>query len=140
MSTSSSSGKSAPGSQSEDDSQTAFSREDYRDTHHEIRAAKISVERTGHGVTMTISAGKLRLRLFIEAQWSDLIREISAGEGELDHLVPFRMAPFEVEETEVVSSRTIDARTIPGLSNDNPLQGTPLWNASFPPEDQEPPS
>lgn len=87
---------------------------------------------------MTITAGKLRLRLYIEAQWNDLIRKISAGEGELDQLVPFRMAPFEVgENAELVSPSTIEAQPIPGLSDDNPLQGTPLWNASFPPEDSE---
>lgn len=136
MPTTSPSGKSDSGSQSEDDP-PAPSKGDNLAAHHEIRAAKMSVERTGHGVTMTISAGKLRLRFYIEAQWSDLIQKISAGEGELDQLVPFRMAPFDVGETEVLSSRTIDAQTIPGLSSDNALQGTPLWNASFPPEDQD---
>jgi hypothetical protein len=105
--------------------------------HREIRAAKISVQRTGHGVTMTIAAGKLRLRFYIDAQWNDLIRKTAVGTGDLNHLVPFRMAPFRIEENEdFVSARTIDAAAIPGLSQDNPLYGMPLWNASFPPEDQ----
>lgn len=104
----------------------------------EIRAAKLSIDQTGHGVTMTITAGKLRLRLYIESQWNDLVQQIAAGEGELGQLVPFRMAPFEIgEDAELVSVQTINAEPIPGLSADNPLVGTPLWNASFPSEDQE---
>lgn len=113
---------------------------DPRVLHREIRAAKVSVDRTGHGVTMTVTAGKLRLRFYIEAQWSELIRKISAGEGELGQFVPFRMAPFTIDEgAEIVSMRTIDAQTIPGLSRDNPLFGTPLWDASFPKEDRDDP-
>lgn len=115
------------------------SSEDESDSiHREIRAAKVSIDRTGHGVTMTVTAGKLRLRFYIEDQWNELIRNISAGEGELGQLVPFRMAPFTVDEgAEIVSTRTIDAQTIPGLSSDNPLYGTPLWDASFPEEDRD---
>lgn len=123
---------------SDDRSPSSHPQEDPQESHRGIRAAKVSVDRTGHGVTMTITAGKLRLRLYIEAQWNDLIRKISAGEGELDQLVPFRMAPFEVgEEAELVSASTIDAQPIPGLSDADALQGTPLWNASFPPEEPE---
>lgn len=104
----------------------------------EIRAATVSVDRSAHGVTMTITAGKLRLRLYIDAQWSELIRKVAVGEGELGELVPFRMAAFELEEGEsVVSAESIGARPIPGLSEDNPLQGTPLWDARFSPEDPQ---
>lgn len=106
-----------------------------RSSARDIRAAKISIDQAEHGVTMTIRAGKLRFRLYIEAQWSDLIQKISAGEGELDQLVPFRMVPIEIPDAEVVSARTIEAQTIPGLSEENPLQDTPLWNASFSSED-----
>lgn len=98
-----------------------------QNAHREVHAAKISIDRAGHGVTMTITAGKLRLRLYIEAQWSDLIQKTSSGEGELNQLVPFRMAPFEIEGTEnVISARTVEARALPGLSEENP----PIRNAA----------
>lgn len=99
----------------------------------EIRLAKVTVTRTGHGVTMDLIAGKLRLRLYIEAQWATLIQKIVEGEGELNQLVPFRMAPLAVEEdTDHLTPDTLDARRIPELSSENPLYGTPLWDAIFP--------
>lgn len=106
----------------------------------EIRAATVSIDRTGHGVTLNIVAGKLRLRLYIDSQWPELVRQISAGDGSLDQLVPFRMVPIDVEEEEYVSARTIDARPIPDLSSENPLYGTPLWDAFFPPEEPTDPA
>lgn len=79
---------------------------------------------------MTVSAGKLRLRLYIDAQWADLVQQISAGQGELDGLVPFRMAPFSLEDEDIVSIETIDAHPIPGLSRDDDLHDTSLWDSS----------
>lgn len=105
----------------------------------EIRLAQVSVTRTGHGVAMDIMAGKLRVRLYIDAQWADLVQNIAAGEGELDQLVPFRMAPLEIpDETEQVTPQALEARRIPELSSEHPLFGTPLWDAIFPSE--EPPA
>lgn len=98
--------------------------------HDDIRAAKVSIDRTDQGVTMTVTAGKLRLRLYIDAQWADLVQQISAGQGELDGLVPFRMAPFSLEDEEIVSIETIDAHPIPGLSRDDDLHDTSLWDSS----------
>ena len=99
----------------------------------EIRLAKVSVTRTGHGVAMDIMAGKLRLRLYIDAQWSSLVQTIAAGEGELDQFIPFRMAPLEMEgDTGQLTPETLEARRIPELSSEHPLFGTPLWNAIFP--------
>jgi hypothetical protein len=98
----------------------------------EIRLAKVSVTRTDHGVAMDIMAGKLRLRLFIESQWNDLIQKISAGQGELSQLIPFQMAPFRVDDIEeVVSARTIGARAIPDLSEKQPLQSSPAREPLF---------
>lgn len=78
---------------------------------------------------MTVTAGKLRLRLYIDAQWADLVQQISAGRGELDGLVPFRMAPFSLEDEEIVSVDTIDAHPIPGLSREDTLHDTSLWDS-----------
>lgn len=90
-------------------------------------------------MAIDILAGKLRFRLYIDAQWADLVKTIAAGEGELNQFVPFRMAPLEVEEgTDQVTPKTLEARRIPELSSDHPLFGTPLWNAIFP--SNEPPS
>lgn len=117
----------------EDQSGDSQSRRTSRETdggHHDIRAAKVSIDRTDQGVTMTVTAGKLRLRLYIDAQWADLVQQISAGEGELDGLVPFRMAPFSLEDEEIVSIETIDAHPIPGLSRDDDLHDTSLWDSS----------
>lgn len=113
--------------------------------HREIRAAEFSIERLPEeGVTLTIQAGKLRLRFYIDGQWSDLVRQIHAGEGELDDMVPFRMKPLRLsdlkieedtsdEEQEVVlSTRSIDAHVIPGLSQEDPVFETPLWKGAFP--------
>lgn len=87
---------------------------------------------------MDVVAGKLRLRLYIEAQWTELVQNIAAGKGELNQFVPFRMAPLEVEgETGQVTPKMLEARRIPELSSEHPLYGTPLWNAIFPSE--EPP-
>lgn len=96
----------------------------------DIRAAKVSIDHTEQGVTMTVTAGKLRLRLYIDAQWADLVQQISAGEGELDGLVPFRMAPFSLEDANVVSIKTINAHPIPGLSREDDLHDTSLWGGS----------
>lgn len=105
----------------------------------EVRLAKVSVTRTGHGVTMDLIAGKLRLRLYIESQWANLVQKIVEGEGELNQFVPFRMAPLDVEEaTNHLTADTLEARRIPELSSENPLHGTPLWDAIFPSE--EPPA
>lgn len=105
----------------------------------EIRLARVSVNRTGHGMAIDILAGKLRVRLYIDAQWADLVKTIAAGEGELNQFVPFRMAPLEVEgDTTQVTPKTLEARRIPELSSEHPLFGTPLWNAIFP--SNEPPA
>jgi hypothetical protein len=115
----------------------------------EIRLAKVSVTRTGHGVAMDVIAGKLRVRLYIDAQWTELLQNIAAGKGELDHLVPFRMVPLEIKEEEAtqitpeseatqITPESLEARRIPELSREHPLFGTPLWDAIFPSE--EPPA
>lgn len=106
----------------------------------EVRLAKISVTRTGHGVAMDVTAGKLRMRLYIDAQWTELLQNIAAGKGELDHLVPFRMVPLEIQEKEAnqITPESLEARRIPELSREHPLFGTPLWDAIFPSE--EPPA
>jgi hypothetical protein len=106
----------------------------------EIRLAKVSVTRTGHGVAMDVIAGKLRVRLYIDAQWTELLQNIAAGKGELDHLVPFRMVPLEIKEEEAnqITPESLEARRIPELSREHPLFGTPLWGAIFPSE--EPPA
>lgn len=119
------------------------------DPHHrEIRAANICIEHSDdRGVAMTITAGKLRLRLYIDAQWNELVRKISVGHGELGEMVPFQMHPFhipaqeitdgrfEVEERDgaIVSTRTIGAAVIPGLTEQDPLHDTPLWRGKYPP-------
>lgn len=113
--------------------------------HREIRAAEFSIERLpDEGVTLTIRAGKLRLRFYIDGQWSDLVRQIHAGEGQLDDMVPFRMKPLRVsdlkidevesgaDEEPVLSTRSIDAHVIPGLSQEDPVFETPLWKGAFP--------
>lgn len=112
--------------------------------HHEVRAAKVSIDQTPDGVTLLVEAGNLRFRLFIDGQFSDLIRQIRAGEGELGQLVPFQMKPIplsamkEVEETEgdkdgepVVSTRTVGAQPVPGFSEDQTVYDTPLWQGAF---------
>lgn len=105
----------------------------------EIRLARVSVTRTGHGMAIDVLAGKLRFRLYIDAQWADLVKTIAAGEGELNQFVPFRMAPLKVEaDTSQVTPETLEARRIPELSSEHPLFGTPLWNAIFP--SNEPPA
>ena len=105
----------------------------------EIRLAKVSVTRTGHGMAMDILAGKLRFRLYIDAQWDDLVETIAADERELNLFAPFRMASLEVDaDTSQVTPETLGAPRIPELSSDHPLFGTPLWNAIFP--SNEPPS
>ena len=113
--------------------------------HHEIRAAKFSIDRNpDEGVTLCVEAGELRLRFYIDGQWSDLVHQIYAGEGELGEMVPFRMKPMPVsalepieddgdDESEVViSTSTIGAHPIPGLSSENPVYETPLWRDAFP--------
>jgi len=112
--------------------------------HHEIRAAELSIDRTpDEGVTMTIQAGALRLRLFIDGQWSDLVQQIEKGEGTLGDMVPFRMKPIPVsaladevdsdsDSDGVVSSRTLRAYEIPGISREDPEYQTPLWKGAFP--------
>ena len=118
---------------SEGEGRSANSEKDASSNPREIRLAKVSVNRTGHGVVMDILAGKLRLRLYIDAQWSDLVQTIAAGEGELDQLVPFRMVPLQLEaDTNQVRPETLGARPIPELSSEHPLFGTPLWDAIFP--------
>lgn len=87
---------------------------------------------------MDIMAGKLRLRLYIEAQWNDLIQKISAGQGELSQLVPFQMAPIRLDDVEkVVSARTIGAQAIPGLPENQSLQSSPAWDSLFSSESEE---
>ena len=90
---------------------------------------------------MTIEAGQLRLRFYIDGQWSDLVRQIQAGEGTLQDLVPFKMKPIPVaalnddegdEEATTISTRTLGAHPIPGLSRDAPEFKTPLWKNAFP--------
>jgi hypothetical protein len=104
----------------------------------EIRLAKVSVTRTEHGVAMDIMAGKLRLRLFIESQWNDLIQKISAGQGELSQLVPFQMVPFHVDDVEeVVSVSTIGARAIPDFAENQPVQSSPAREPLFSSESDE---
>jgi hypothetical protein len=112
--------------------------------HHEVRAAKVSIDQTPDGVTLLVEAGDLRLRLFIDGQFSDLLRQIRDGEGELGHLVPFQMKPIslsdmeEVEKGEgekdsepVVSTRTVGAHPVPGFSEDKTVYDTPLWQGAF---------
>jgi len=126
-------------SRSEEDDEPGNTDGESSGTAREIRLAKVAVVRTGHGVAMDVTAGKLRFRLYIDAQWSDLVQTIAAGEGELDQFVPFRMSPLEVEgKTREVTPESLGARRIPELSSDHPLYGTPLWNAIFPSE--EPPA
>lgn len=112
--------------------------------HREIRAAEFSIDRLPEeGVTLTVQAGELRLRFYIDGQWSDLVRQIHAGEGELNDMVPFRMKPVRIsdlneeesnsgEQEKVLSTRTINAHEIPGLSQDDPVYDTPLWKGAFP--------
>jgi len=113
--------------------------------HHEIRAAKFSIDRSPEeGVTLCVEAGELRLRFYIDGQWSDLVHQIYAGEGELGEMVPFRMKPMPVsaleskggdadsEDEPVISTSTIGAHPIPGLSSENPVYETPLWRDAFP--------
>lgn len=111
--------------------------------HRDVRAAKFKIERTPEeGVTLCVEAGKLRLRFFIDGQWSDLLQQVSSGEGELGQLVPFKMTPIPVSvlsseqedgDTEtIISSRTIGAHPIPGLSAKDPAHETPLWESAFP--------
>lgn len=113
--------------------------------HHEIRAAKFSIDRSPEeGVTLCVEAGELRLRFYIDGQWSDLVHQIYAGEGELGEMVPFRMKPMPVSSLEpieddpdgddepVISTSTIGAHPIPGLSSENPIYETPLWKDAFP--------
>lgn len=112
--------------------------------HQSVRAAKFKIERSDdEGVTLCVEAGKLRLRFFIDGQWSDLLQQVSAGEGELGQLVPFKMNPIPVSdlssaqesqgETEtLISISTIGAHPIPGLSAKDPAHKTPLWESAFP--------
>lgn len=110
--------------------------------HHEIRAAELSIDRTpDEGVTMTIQAGELRLRFFIDGQWSDLVQQIQDGKGTLGDMVPFRMKPIPVSSLEdaaesdrakIVSTRTLKAHAIPGISQNDPEYETPLWKGAFP--------
>lgn len=110
--------------------------------HREIRAAEFSIDRLPEeGVTLTVQAGELRLRFYIDGQWSDLVRQIHAGEGKLNDMVPFRMKPVRIsnlneedsgEQETVLSTRTINAHEIPGLSQDDPVYDTPLWKGAFP--------
>lgn len=87
---------------------------------------------------MDLIAGKLRLRLYIDSQWANLIQKIVEGEGELNQRVPFRMAPLEVtEDIDQLTPNTLEARRIPELSSENPLHGTPLWDAIFPSEEPQ---
>jgi len=118
--------------------------------HNEVRAAKFSIDRSPNGVTLVIEAGELRLRFFIDGQWSDLLQQIHAGEGELGQLVPFQMRPLPVsavqseekdEDGSVVSTRTIGAHPVPGLSQDETVFDKPLWQGAFsslPAEDGDP--
>jgi len=110
--------------------------------HHEIRAAKFSIDRSPEGVTLVIEAGKLRLRFFIDGQWSDLIHQIHAGEGELGEFVPFQMKPVQLSEVhldeddqesdeEVISAATLGAHPVPGLSKEETAFDTPLWQGAF---------
>mgnify|MGYP006280930437 CR=1 FL=1 len=117
-----------------------------RDTQHcEIRAARLSIDRSREdGVTLTVEAGELRLRFYIDGQWSDLLQQIQTGEGELGEMVPFRMKPIptsslhlerpenEPSEERVFSTRTIGAHPIPGLSGQKTTYKTPLWKNAFP--------
>lgn len=113
--------------------------------HHEIRAAELSIDRTpDDGVAMTIKAGQLRLRFFIDGQWSDLVQQIRTGEGTLGDMVPFRMKPISVSDLaeevkshedggeKVISTRTLSAHPIPGISKEEPEFDTPLWKNAFP--------
>lgn len=115
--------------------------------HREIRAAKFSIERNpNEGVTLCVEAGELRLRFYIDGQWSDLLQQIYAGEGELGEMVPFEMKPVPVsslespdedtkadnDEVPVISTNTIGAHPIPGLSREDPVYDTPLWKDAFP--------
>lgn len=115
--------------------------------HREIRAAKFSIERNqNEGVTLCVEAGELRLRFYIDGQWSDLLQQIYAGEGELGEMVPFEMKPISVsslespdkesetktDEVPIISTNTIGAHPIPGLSRENPAYDTPLWKDAFP--------
>lgn len=115
--------------------------------HHEVRAARVSIDRTQDGVTLVMEAGELRIRLYIDGQFSDLIHLIHAGEGELGSLVPFQMRPLSVDDLKgvetaeqedegtddgpVVSTRTVGAHPVPGLSEDETVYDTPLWKGAF---------
>lgn len=104
----------------------------------QIRVAKLSVQSTDEGVVMDVVAGKVRLRLYVDSRWSDLIRQITVGEGD-PHLVPYRIAPLNSEgtlfppdrgsdESEGSSSEPLDLPTLPDPISENQLRGTPLWN------------
>lgn len=122
----------------EEDDERSSTDGDVTPNPREIRLAKVSVTRTEHGVAMDIMAGKLRLRLFIESQWNDLIQKIAAGQGELNQLVPFQMAPFRVDDVEaVVSARTIEARAISKPPERQSLQNSSTRGPLFPPESDE---
>ncbi len=108
----------------------------------DIRAAKLTIEHTSEeGATLCIEAGKLRLRFYIDGQWSDLLQQMRSSEEEGD-MVPFKMRPIpassvtsseqEEEEEAVISTATIGAHPIPGLSEKDPAHETPLWESTFP--------
>jgi hypothetical protein len=109
-------------------------------TRQDIRAAKLTIESTSEGATLCIEAGELRLRLFIDGQWSDLLQQMHTSD-EAGDMVPFRMRPIpassvtesqETEEEAVISTASIGAHPIPGLSKKNPAHETPLWESTFP--------
>lgn len=108
-------------------------------TRQDIRAAKLTIENTSEGATLCIEAGKLRLRFYIDGQWSDLLQQMRTSD-EAGDMVPFTMRPVpassvtdsEEPEEAVISTATIGAHPIPGLSKQDPAYETPLWESTFP--------
>lgn len=111
-------------------------------TRQNIRAAKLTIESTPEGATLVIEAGKLRLRFYIDGQWSDLLQQLHSSDEEAGDMVPFKMRPIpassvtgsdgEENGEAVISTATIGAHPIPGLSKQNPAYETPLWESTFP--------
>ena len=97
---------------------------DYED-HREIRAATFSIQRSQErGVTMTIQAGALRLRFYIDAQWSDLVHQIRRGEGELGEMVPFEMKPIPVKALKSAGVETSQSKSSSGKGRKNREKAT----------------